>query len=85
MIVTKSKERWREDFEQRSLRHKDATWMAACTERTLSLTGLRGETKKSRDGGKESPQTEGRRGTRTVASLWRQQSGLGENTRVKVA
>lgn len=70
MTVIKSKGKWREDFEKKSLKHRDATWMTAeSTELTVSLTSFQGETKKSQNGGKESPQTEGRRGARTVASL----------------
>lgn len=86
MTAIKSKGRWTEDSEKKILKHKDAMWMTAeSIELTVSLTGFQGEMKKSQNGGKEAPQTEGRRGVRTVASLWRQQSGPGKSRGVKMA
>lgn len=41
MIVTKSKEIWREDFEKKNLKDKGIDWMMAeSIELTMSLTSL---------------------------------------------
>lgn len=86
MTVIKSKRMWRENFERKNLKHKDTTWMIAeSLELTMSLTSFQEEMKKRWNWGKDSPQTGGRQGARTVESLWKQQRDQGESRRVRTA
>lgn len=86
MTVKKSKKKQRENFEKKNLKHKNTTWMTAeSLELTMSLTSSQEEMKKRWNWGKDSPQTEGRQGARTGASLWKQQRDQGGNRRVRMA